>query len=120
LGVVEDLADAELALGRAALALARLEPHVDANPLRERAWGQRMVALYRRGRQADALRAYQRVRRLLAEELGLESTPALRQLEQQILQQSSELEVSPPQAPAAREPAETETFLFTDIEASTR
>ncbi|HEV3364577.1 MAG TPA: BTAD domain-containing putative transcriptional regulator, partial [Acidimicrobiia bacterium] len=120
LGVVEDLAEAELALGRPAPALARLEPHVEANPLRERAWGQRMVALYRLGRQADALRAYQGLRRLLGEELGLEPTPALRQLEQQILVQSPELDPLPPQAPAAREAAETEAFLFTDIEASTR
>jgi predicted ATPase/DNA-binding SARP family transcriptional activator len=120
LGVVEDLAEAELAIGRPAQALARLEPHVKANPLRERAWGQRMVALYRLGRQADALRAYQSLRHLLREELGLEPTPALRQLEQQILLQSPELDGSPQRGPAAREPAETETFLFTDIEASTR
>ena len=120
LGVIEDLAEAELTLGRPAQALARLEPHVEANPLRERAWGQRMLALYRLGRQADALRAYQSLRRLLADELGLEPTPALRQLEQQILLQSPELDRSPPEAPAARETEETETFLFTDIEASTR
>ena len=120
LGLVEDLAEAELALGRPARALARLEPHVEANPLRERAWGQRMMSLYRLGRQADALRAYQRLRQLLGEELGLEPTPALRHLEQQILLQSPELDVSPPKGPAAREPAETEAFLFTDIEASTR
>ena len=132
LGVVEDLADAELALGRPAPALARLDPHVAAHPLRERAWGQRMVALYRLGRQADALRAYQDLRRLLGEELGLEPTPALRQLEQRILQQSPELEgAAPAREPAAgaepagmpgdpREAADTEVFLFTDIEASTR
>ena len=120
LGVTEDLAEAELALGRPAQALARLEPHVAANPLRERAWGQRMLALYRLGRQADALRAFQSLRRLLGEELGLEPTPALRQLEQQILLQSPELDGSPPEPSAAREQAETETFLFTDIEASTR
>lgn len=120
LGVIEDLAEAELTLGRPVQALARLEPHVAANPLRERAWGQCMLALYRVGRQADALRAYQKLRRLLADELGLEPTPALRQLEQQILLQSPELDGSPPEVPAARETEETETFLFTDIEASTR
>ena len=120
LGVVEDLSEAELVLGRPAQALARLEPHVEANPLRERAWGQRMLALYRLGRQADALRVYQSLRRLLAEELGLEPTPALRQLEQQILLQSPQLDGSPPEVPAVCEQAETETFLFTDIEASTR
>ena len=121
LGVVEDLAEAELELGAPAQALSRLEPHVATNPLRERAWGQRMLALYRLGRQADALRAYQTLRRVLAEELGLEPTPALRRLEQQILLQSPELDAPPPEAPSSpREAAETETFLFTDIEASTR
>jgi predicted ATPase/DNA-binding SARP family transcriptional activator len=120
LGVIEDLAEVELTLGRPAQALVRLEPHVEANPLRERAWGQRMLALYRLGRQADALRAYQSLRRLLGDELGLEPTPAIRQLEQQILLQSPELERTPPEAPVARESEETETFLFTDIEASTR
>ena len=120
LGVVEDLAEAELTLGRPNQALARLKPHVEANPLRERAWGQLMVALYRLGRQADALQTYQSLRNLLVEELGLEPTPALRRLEQQILVQSPELDGAQPQAPATRETAETETFLFTDIEASTQ
>jgi predicted ATPase/DNA-binding SARP family transcriptional activator len=120
LGVVEELAEAELARGRPAQALTHLEPHVEANPLRERAWGPRMVALYRLGRQADALRAFQSVRRLLGEELGLEPTPALRRLEQQILRQSPELEGPTVLAAAGRATAETEAFLFTDIEASTR
>jgi predicted ATPase/DNA-binding SARP family transcriptional activator len=127
LEVVEELAEAELAAGEPAAALARLEPHLAEHLLRERAWGQLMVALYRLGRQAEALRAYQQLRRHLREELGLEPTPALRQLEQQILKQSPELDRAMPvvaEAPAtdAAFPARADTlaFLFTDIEASTR
>jgi predicted ATPase/DNA-binding SARP family transcriptional activator len=131
LAAVEELAEAELALGHPAQGLARLEPHVAEHPLRERAWGQIMVALYRLGRQADALRAYQRIRGILREELGLEPTPSLRRLEKQILLQRHELEESrlpEPVRPAASEtrpsgtprPGDTVVFLFTDIEASTR
>lgn len=85
LDAVEDLADAELATGRPAEALARLEAHVEANPLRERAWGLLMVSLYRLGRQSAALRAYQQLRGILHDELGLEPTPALTRIEHQIL-----------------------------------
>jgi DNA-binding SARP family transcriptional activator/class 3 adenylate cyclase len=85
LAAVEDLAEAELASGGAADALARLEPHVAEHPLRERAWGQLMVALYRLGRQAEALRAYQRLRTILGEELGIAPTPTLADLEARIL-----------------------------------
>ena len=85
LDAVEDLADAELATGRPAEALARLETHVDAHPLRERGWGLLMVSLYRLGRQSAALRAYQQVRVLLDRELGLEPSPDLARIEQQIL-----------------------------------
>ena len=77
LEVVEDLADAELQSGHPAEALARLEEHVDASPLRERGWSLLMVALYRLGRQAAALRAFQQVRTILREELGLEPSPDL-------------------------------------------
>ncbi len=131
LEIVEALTEAELAAGRPAAALAMLEPHLAAHPLREQAWGRLMVALYRLGRQAEALRAYQDLRRLLNEELGLEPTPVLRQLEQKILEQSPELDqpvaVVPPLPPPgpdvpAPTPARADTFafLFTDIEASTR
>jgi predicted ATPase/DNA-binding SARP family transcriptional activator len=131
LAAVEELAEAELRRGDPAKGLARLEPHVAEHPLRERAWGQIMVALYRLGRQADALHAYQRIRGMLREELGLEPTPSLRRLEQQILLQRPELEEPGPPEPggsAGREtrpsgpsrPGGTVVFLFTDIEASTR
>jgi predicted ATPase/DNA-binding SARP family transcriptional activator len=92
LGAVEDLADAELAAGHLHEAVALLEPHVAAQPFRERACGQLMIALYRLGRQADALAAYRRLRATVVEELGVEPTPALRRLEEQILHQSPELD----------------------------
>ena len=131
LAATEELVEAELALGRPAQALVRLEPLVVEHPLRERAWGQLMVALYRLGRQADALRAYQRVRRILGDELGLEPTPWLRRLEEQILAQDPELEGPQAREPMAAKrneqravevsrPGDTVVFLFTDIEASTR
>lgn len=85
LDAIEDLAEAELATGHPADALARLEAHVEANPLRERGWSQLMVALYRLGRQAAALRAFGQVRTILAEELGLEPSPELREIERRIL-----------------------------------
>jgi len=119
---VEELAEAHLALGRAEEALARLSTHVGQHPLRERPWGQLMLALYRLGRQADALRAYQRLRRTLAEELGVDPTPELRSLEERILRHSPDLagpEIS--KAPASpRRSADIVVFLFTDIESSTR
>jgi len=87
----EDLIDAWLALGRHAQAAAELEAMVEARPLRERRWGQLIVATYRCGRQADALRAYQRCRAVLASELGLEPGPELRRLEAAVLAQNPSL-----------------------------
>lgn len=85
LDALEDLAEAELAIGRPADALARMEVHVEENPLRERGWGLLMVALYRLGRQAAALGAFQQVRAILGDELGLEPSPQLSEIEQRIL-----------------------------------
>jgi DNA-binding SARP family transcriptional activator len=110
---LEGLAAAELARGRPADALDLLEPHTAAHPLREAAWGQLMTALYRLGRQAEALRAYQQLRRVLADELGLDPNPELRKLESQILAQSPELDATvtiarPPQpAPLHGRPGQT-------------
>src|SRR5215831_18917145 len=87
----EDRIDAWLALGRHAQAAAELEAMVEARPLRERRWGQLIVATYRCGRQADALRAYQRCRTVLADELGLEPGPELRRLEAAVLAQDPSL-----------------------------
>ena len=94
LAVIERLADAELATDHPAQALELLEPHLAAHPLREQGWATRMLALYRLGRQAEALRAYQEIRRLLITDLGIEPSAGLRRLERQILQQSSELDIS--------------------------
>jgi DNA-binding SARP family transcriptional activator/WD40 repeat protein len=85
--VIEDRFDARLALGQSSEVVPSLEAAVAAQPLRERLWGQLMLALYRSGRQADALRAYQRARRVLAEELGIEPGTPLRDLESAILDQ---------------------------------
>jgi predicted ATPase/DNA-binding SARP family transcriptional activator len=85
LAALEDRIDADLVLGRHGDVVAELERLVDEHPLRERAWRQLMIALYRSDRQADALSAYRRIRRLLAGELGLEPSAALRELEQAIL-----------------------------------
>lgn len=99
LDAVEDLGEAELAIGRPGDALARLEAHVDAYPLRERAWGLMMVALYRLGRQAAALRAFQQLRGILGEELGLEPAPELVRIEQQILRHDPALAGPTPEPP---------------------
>ena len=92
LATLEDRFDAQLAAGGDSELVADLEQLVEANPLRERLRLQLMLALYRSGRQADALEAYQRGRRLLADELGLEPGETLRRLETQILQQDPELD----------------------------
>ena len=92
-GVVEDRIEADLALGRHADVVSELEALVAAQPLRERLHGQLMIALYRCGRQAEALAAYQEARRTLVEELGLEPGPALRRLERAILQQDPSLDL---------------------------
>jgi DNA-binding SARP family transcriptional activator/ABC-type transport system substrate-binding protein/streptogramin lyase len=88
---LEERIDADLALGHGPELIPELEQLVVDEPYRERPLGQLMVALYRSGRQAEALAAYQEFRRRLAEELGLEPGPRLRELEQRILRQDPEL-----------------------------
>lgn len=88
------LIDAELELGRHLEVIPRLEHLVDAEPLRERRWAQLMLALYRGGRQSDALRAYRRVSKILGEELGIEPGPELYTLEERILLHDPSLEIS--------------------------
>ncbi|MDT5144610.1 MAG: hypothetical protein QOI79_3977, partial [Mycobacterium sp.] len=91
--LVEDRAEALLATGRAAEIIGELEAAVADAPLRERRWGQLMLALYRAGRQGDALGAYQRARALLVDELGVDPGPELRRLETAIVAQDAALEV---------------------------
>ena len=92
LNATEDRIDSDLALGRHADVAGELEALIAVHPLRERLHGQLMIALYRSGRQAEALEAYQAARRTLVEELGLEPGPALRQLEGAILRQDASLD----------------------------
>jgi predicted ATPase/DNA-binding SARP family transcriptional activator len=101
LAAVEDRVEADLALGRHAAVVGELEALVAEHPLRERLRGQLMRALYRSGRQAEALEAYRRTRRLLGEELGLDPSPELRRLEAAVLAQDAGLE-APAEAPARR------------------
>jgi predicted ATPase/DNA-binding SARP family transcriptional activator len=95
LGAEESLVDARLALGEHAAMIGDLEAAAAAEPWRERRWAQMMLALYRCGRQADALAAYQRMRRHLAEELGLEPSEQLAELEQAILVHDAWLNAPP-------------------------
>jgi DNA-binding SARP family transcriptional activator len=96
LAAIEDWLDAELALDHHSAVVAEVEPLLRANPLRERMRGQLMLALYRSGRQADALRVFHEGRRLLVDELGIEPSRALQQLYGQILRQERILETRPP------------------------
>jgi len=98
---VEERIDAELELGEHARLIAELEALVEEEPLRERPRGQLMVALYRCGRQAEALARYRDGRALLVEELGIEPGPALQELERAILRQEEAL-AEPQARPRAR------------------
>lgn len=93
---LEDRIDAALALGRHEDSVVALEPAVADQPLRERRWGQLVLALYRSGRQGEALRAYQRAREVLRDQLGIEPGPALRRLEAAVLDHDPSLEPPPP------------------------
>ncbi|MGW6446350.1 BTAD domain-containing putative transcriptional regulator [Lentzea sp. NPDC055074] len=95
---VEDRVDAELACGRHREVIAELEALVGEQPLRERVRGQLMLALYRSGRQADALAVFRAARERFAAELGLDPGPELVRLEQAILTQDPALDATPAQA----------------------
>jgi len=136
LAALELRLQADLALGRAAEVVGELQGLVHDHPLRETLRRLLMLALYRSGRQADALTVYQEGRAALVEELGLDPSPALQQLERQILQHDPSLEL-PAATPRAPEralepdspvptrtvpeglPTGTVTLLFADIEGST-
>ena len=105
LAALEDRLAAELALGRHAAAAAELGELVGRCPFRERLHGLLMLALYRSGRQAEALQAFQAARRVLGEELGIDPSPWLRQLEADILRQTPRLDWTPPPVQAGQ-PAE--------------
>ena len=96
----EDRIDAELALGRHAELVGELEALVADYPLRERLRGQLMVALYRSGRQADALDVFQRTRAELVDQLGIEPGPQLQELQRAVLAQDPALAPPAPVEPA--------------------
>lgn len=109
--------EAELATGKHATLVPELEAQVRAHPTRERFWGQLMVALYRSGRQAEALERYRRARRLLIDEFAIEPGPQLKAIEHAILTQD----------PALDDPAEPHPNMMpldsapeTDAESSSR
>jgi predicted ATPase/DNA-binding SARP family transcriptional activator len=104
LTVVEEQIDAELELGRHAEVVPQLERLVVDYPLRERMRAQLMLALYRAGRQADALDVFQETRMRLVEELGIEPGPALQRLERQILNHDPELAAPRPLSARANLP----------------
>lgn len=106
LAATEQRVEADLALGRHAQLVAEVESLVAAYPFRERLHAQLILALYRAGRQADALDAFRTARRALVEELGIEPGPELRRLEQQVLRQDPALDL--PAAPSGSPTVSTE------------
>src|SRR5581483_5655164 len=130
LACLEDRIEQDLQAGRHAELTGELEELVREHPLRERLRALSMLALYRSGRQAEALAVYQEARRVLADELGIEPGKALRDLHHAILSQDSGLDPTAEGAPAGRPtarrhrptalPTGTVTLLFADVEGSTR
>ena len=140
-GAEEDLVEARLTLGEHLTVVAEAEALVAAEPLRERRWAQLMMALYRCGRQADALRAYRRLRERLAQELGIAPSAELVALEEAVLLQKAELawrrpddatgqrrqanlangvvSETDPDAGRPELPSGVVSFVLTDIEGST-
>lgn len=104
LGAVEDRASVLLALGRNREVIDELDRDIRAHPLRESLWEPLILALYRSGRQADALTAYGRARHALRDELGIEPGPRLKALEVAVLRQDAALELRSPVGTPAIEP----------------
>jgi predicted ATPase/DNA-binding SARP family transcriptional activator len=129
---LEDRIEADLALGAHDAVIGELEAIVGEHPLRERPRRLLMLALYRAGRQPEALALYQRTRRELVEELGIDPSPALQRLEKAILMQDPALDAPErptPRAPtvdetppsslaAARESRRTVTVIYVDVSPS--
>jgi predicted ATPase/class 3 adenylate cyclase/DNA-binding winged helix-turn-helix (wHTH) protein len=113
--LLEQCIDAELELGRHAELVPELEGAIAEEPLRERLRIQHLLALYRSGRQVDALRAYQAYRTTLADETGLSPSAEMVELDRAIASQSPQLDLT-----AHSLPSGDVTFVFTDIEGSTR
>ena len=115
LAALAERVECELRGGREAEVLGELEALVGEHPLNERFRAQLMLALYRQGRQAEALEAYRKARRTLVEELGIEPGPELHELNRKILEQDPSLAPLPHGAL----PSGTVTLLASDVEGST-
>ena len=127
LGALEERIEADLAGGRHAQLVSELESLVREQPLGERLRAQLMLALYRCGRQAEALAVYQATRRLLVEELGIEPGRELQELHRRVLNQEpglvpppSEERTVPGLPPEPREERKVVTVLFCDLDGFTR
>jgi DNA-binding SARP family transcriptional activator len=120
LAALEDRIEADLELGAGEGLVGELEELVAEHPLRERFHGQLMRALYRAGRQADALDAFQAARRVLLDELGLEPGEHLRSIQQAILQQDVALAARPASTDGRVPDRRSVTVLFCDLVDSTR
>src|SRR5581483_8391105 len=103
LACVEDRLDEDLAAGRHAQVVGELETLVAEQPLRERLRSQQMLALYRCGRQAEALEAYQDARRALVDALGIDPSPELQRLQRAILNHDDALAATPAPEPGPPE-----------------
>jgi DNA-binding SARP family transcriptional activator len=102
LSAIEARIEADLALGRAAELIAELDGLVAEHPLREHLHGRRILALYRAGRQREALDAYRGLRRALVDAFGIEPTPPLQELERRILRHDPALDAAEASGPPAR------------------
>jgi WD40 repeat protein/DNA-binding SARP family transcriptional activator len=112
---LEDRIEADLASGRHAELVGELESLVREHPLRARLRAQLMLALYRSGRQAEALDVYRDGRRILVDELAIEPSGELRALEQAILNQDPALDLSAAGTRAGEQPGGIKTFLIADV-----
>ena len=108
---LEERFEAALALGQHREIISELRAALEEDPYRERLWGQLMLALYRSGRQADALETFQEARRVLAEQLGLEPVPELRRLQEAILEHDPSIAAVPPAPRRGNLPAPSSSFV---------
>ena len=127
LSAIEDRIEADLRCGAERELVGELTELTITNPYREKLWEQLVLALYRSGRQSEALAAYQRMRTLLQDELGIDPSVRLRELEAAVLRQDSGLDLQSDAMPAAFaatvtpaiSPPQVVGILLTDVERST-
>ena len=111
IGVQQARIDADLESGRDSALAGELEALVADHPYQERFRAQHMLALYRAGRQGEALRSYRQMREFLVDELGVDPAPELQQLEQRILEQDDSLLLTPQRSTSSRASPETQSRL---------